>query len=335
MQPLLRERSKALTPLTLRYLEAMPELNGKGVTALSVEDRTTLWGRELSVIQIPKTAHPDMKYILFARLNQGSMTLNSQELRNCLFRGRYNNLIARLSEDQQFLSLWKKQTPDKRMRDRERVLRFFALTHRRDQYRTPFRAFLNDEMASHRELSGEDEQRYRTELDLAIKWVRRVFDTEAFFAYRMGDSSNPPGRWIRRRHDTLYEVEMVVFAQFGEHLDRIWDAQSTADQQLMRMSLRHRAANVMSNEQFAQTLREGTTRPDVLHRRFDLWSQAIEGVVKDLSPAIASARGIHQRLSQASVCGICPNQVTPDDAVLASVNGDTKLLHRFCSTTLH
>jgi len=103
----------SLAPLRLNGLEIMSELNRGMVTALPIDDRQKLWDTSLTIIVLPKTAHPDMKYVLFARLNQGSMTLNSQELRNCLYRGPYNDLIARLSEEQTFLGLWGRSNPDK------------------------------------------------------------------------------------------------------------------------------------------------------------------------------------------------------------------------------
>lgn len=97
-----------LAPLTLTKLEILPELDGKGVTALNRDDRIKLWDTPISVITLPSDAHPDMRYALFARLNLGSMSLNAQELRNCLYRGPYNKLIASLGESQEFLRLWGK-----------------------------------------------------------------------------------------------------------------------------------------------------------------------------------------------------------------------------------
>ena len=204
MQPLLSGPSKAVgrehhlysarSPLVLRSVKIMSELNGKDVTALTEEDRSKLWDSRLTVIRLPRAAHPDMKYELFARLNQGSMSLNSQELRNCLYRGGYNNLIARLGEDRTFLKLWNKNTSDKRMRHRELVLRFFALLHRRDRYRPPFREFLNAEMVENRDLSLEDQRHYRSELEVAMRWVERVFGMEVFRIFRIGNQVNPAGR---------------------------------------------------------------------------------------------------------------------------------------------
>lgn len=229
MQPLLKGPSiysgvpvpwRSLSPLSLKCLEVMTDLNSKGVVALLEEDRERLWDTELSIIEIPNTAHHTMKYVLFARLNQGSMSLNSQELRNCLYRGPYNQLIAQLSEDRRLLELWGKNTPDRRMKDRELVLRFFAFLHRLDKYKPPLRGFLSEEMKANMDgFTAEKAKHYRLQFQTALSWVEMIFGNEAFRQFKTGNENNPVGRWTPRRYDLIYEVEMAGFAQFGDALN--------------------------------------------------------------------------------------------------------------------
>ena len=42
----------------------------------------------IRVVKILKESHPDIKFDVFERLNKGSVKLNNQELRNCVYRGR-------------------------------------------------------------------------------------------------------------------------------------------------------------------------------------------------------------------------------------------------------
>ena len=83
----------------------------------------------LKVVVIEKDSHPEVKFEVFERLNTGAVKLNDQELRNCIYRGRYNELLKRLSQNKDFLFLFGLKEPDKRMRDRELILRFFAFYH--------------------------------------------------------------------------------------------------------------------------------------------------------------------------------------------------------------
>jgi len=319
-----------LTPLTLTGLEVLSELNSNGVRLLSREDRDKLWETPLSIIQIPKTAHPDMKYILFARLNQGSMSLNSQELRNCLYRGTYNQLIAQLSESHGFLSLWGKTTPDKRMRHRELLLRFFAFLHRRDRYRIPFRAFLNDAMEAGRNLEQHDAERYRHQFETAVVWVERVFGNEVFRQFLMGNENNPAGQWGRRRYDLVYEVEMVGFAHFGDSLERFWAAANQKERETLQLIIRNRLATVMTSQLFIDSINQGTTRASAVNARFEMWLKALESITRDFRDAIRQAELIQEALDRSTVCALCPYPISPDDAVWVTVDGERKLAHRFC-----
>lgn len=340
MQPLLsgpRERADdiplpfgVLTPLTLTSLEVLSDLNGKGIAALSMEDRYQLWETPLSVIQIPKTAHPDMKYVLFSRLNQGSMSLNSQELRNCLYRGPYNQLIARLSESRDFLELWGRKNPDKRMRHRELLLRFFAFLHRRDKYRTPFRAFLNDEMEAGHNLQPADAERYRQQFETAVAWVKGIFGNEVFRQFLKGNEDNPSGQWGRRRYDLVYEVEMVGFAQFGDLLEGYWSNTSSKEREILRLVLRNSLAGVMTSERFIDSINQGTTRVSAVNARFETWLRTLMSITQDFRTAIQDGQSIQEALSQSAICALCPYPISPDDVAWVTVNGEQKPAHRFC-----
>lgn len=192
--------------LKLRKLEVLSELNHKVASQIEETLIKDLWERRIPVVKIPKTVHPDLKYNIFLRLNQGSVTLNYQEIRNCLYRGPYNDLIRNLGEDPKFLELWGRREPDKRMRDRERVLAFFAFAHRsHEEYTPPRHKFLNEEMEANREISKEVLEEYRREFWASVEWVKRVFRENAFRLFVVGNEDNPKGKW-ERRMDTIYEV---------------------------------------------------------------------------------------------------------------------------------
>lgn len=319
-----------LSPLSLTHLEILENLNGRGVTALSREDRQRLWDAEVGYVRLPPETHPDMRYVLFARLNLGSMSLNAQELRNCLYRGPYNDLIARLSEAQPFLRLWGRASADKRMHDRELVLRFFAFLHRVDRYRQPFRAFLNDEMEANRELEEFSAADCRAAMETAATWVERIFDKEAFRLFRLGDEGHPPGRWGSRRYDLVYELEMVGFAQYGPRFDKLWNAADRVEREHLKLRLRSRLIDVMTNPRLADTMWAGTTRPEAIDTRMKLWTGVIKSVAEEDNDAIELAREIHDHLRRTNVCSICPHPMTPDDAVWASTGGSKRLAHRYC-----
>ena len=317
------------TPLKLNGMEVLSDLNGRDITALSIDDRIRLWDTHLSFNLIPKTAHKDMKYVMFARLNQGSVSLNPQELRNCLYRGAYNRLIAELSESRDFLRLWGKSEADKRMKDRERVLTFFALTNRRDRYRTPFRNFLNDEMEENQDIQAADATRFSREFQNALKWVERVFTTQQCFRrFEIGNAEHPPGRWIQRRMDLIHDVELVGFGVFGDMLDLIYDSISEADKRTFLNMLRNRLVSVMTSPSFKEAFQSGGTRqPRNQQTRLEMWLKSLDTAILNYEQIIKDGHRLEDLINRLPDCAACSYQVTWDDAVIRN----RRVIHRYCN----
>ena len=315
--------------LRLNLLEVLQDLNGSVITDLPIPKREQLWETELQVVLLPKEVASDLKYALFARLNAGSMSLNPQELRNCIFRGNYNDFIKRKSEESVFLKLWNpsRPEPDKRMKHRERLLRFYAMLHRRSQYRTPFRVFLNDEMEDHRHLGESERDRFSYELDTATKWMQRIFGREAFFRFEMGNSDNPQGKWVRNRLDVLADVEMVWFAEVGDKLDELWDNLDEEDREFFVKSLRHTAINVMLQRGFQEALSKDRTRASSLDERFSSWYRGMNSFINRPEDEVAEMKDIYSQLRNSEICARCPNRMEMEDAIRVGTEG---LAHRYC-----
>jgi len=94
--------------------------------------------REIDTIIIQSGTDPEIQFEVFGRLNQGSVSLNPQELRNCMFHGIFNDFLINCSRNAIYRELLepfskfktpKEGTADKnRMFDVELVLRFFCLS---------------------------------------------------------------------------------------------------------------------------------------------------------------------------------------------------------------
>ena len=335
MKPLVRgelpDSIRMQPELRLNQLAVKEDLNGSVITDLPIPQRKALWETELQVVLLSKEVAPDLKYELFARLNAGSMSLNPQELRNCIFRGSYNDFIKRKSEDLEFLQLWNpsRPEPDKRMKHRERLLRFYSMLHRRGQYRTPFRAFLNDEMVAHRDLTGNDGERFSHELDTAIKWTQRIFGREAFCRFEMGNSDNPQGKWVRNRLDVLADVELVWFAEVGDKLSRLWDRLAEEEQGFFIRSLRRAAINVMLQGRFREALSKDRTRASSLDERFRSWYRGMNFFIDSPEDHIEETKQIYSQLRNSELCAVCPNRMEMEDSVWTATG---ELAHRYCRT---
>ncbi len=122
--------------LKLINLKTLPDLNQSTYPSLPQKISSLFLERHINIIVIETGTQPEIQFEVFGRLNQGSVSLNSQELRNCMFHGEFNDFLNHCSHFRlyrELLSPFSKFKPAKegkpdpnRMLDVELILRFFA-----------------------------------------------------------------------------------------------------------------------------------------------------------------------------------------------------------------
>jgi uncharacterized protein with ParB-like and HNH nuclease domain len=73
----------------LSKLSVLSDLNGKSYEELDEDVKRRFRQYTLTVIKIHQNSQDDVKFEIFERLNTGSVKLNAQELRNCVYRGPF------------------------------------------------------------------------------------------------------------------------------------------------------------------------------------------------------------------------------------------------------
>ena len=135
----------------LKNLRVLSELNGRRFANLDRTQQRVIQQCAIRSIKILRESDPELRFEIFERLNTGSVALNDQELRNCVYRGPYNELLKEMSCDHDFMYILGIMEPERRMRDVELVLRFSAFYHSTYlKYQSPMRRFLNRDMESNR-----------------------------------------------------------------------------------------------------------------------------------------------------------------------------------------
>jgi uncharacterized protein with ParB-like and HNH nuclease domain len=89
-------------------------------------------------------SQPKVVHDLFHRLNTGGVALTDQEIRNCVYSGLFNKQLLYLNKTPKWRELINVKIPDKRLRDVELILRFFALLHEVDSYQPSMKIFLSN-----------------------------------------------------------------------------------------------------------------------------------------------------------------------------------------------
>ncbi|SEG47617.1 DUF262 domain-containing protein [Flavobacterium urumqiense] len=110
----------------LTGIEALPKYNGRKFKDLPEVLQSKFEDKKLTVFILKPSTPMVVIYDLFNRINTGGTQLNRQEVRNCIFIGKSTQLLKELSEQQYFKQAINSGVSDKRMKDREVILRYLA-----------------------------------------------------------------------------------------------------------------------------------------------------------------------------------------------------------------
>lgn len=142
----------------------------------------------------------EVLYLLFLRLNTGSVKLSPQELRQALYPGKFINYVNGISstctELKQMLNIKK---PDFRMRDVEILIRYFAFVVFAKDYSGSMQQFLDNTC---NELNKAWDNRY-TEIEnlyeqfqMAVQITFNIFGKDAFHKFKAGNYENKINRAV-------------------------------------------------------------------------------------------------------------------------------------------
>ncbi|NDK39031.1 DUF262 domain-containing protein [Pseudoxanthomonas gei] len=137
-----------LTPLKLEGLQYLKEMEGQSFADIDRKFQRRISELEITANIIRANTPPAVKFNVFARLNQGGMPLNAQEIRNAIFPGEWRNQLRALAESRDFLKVTENKIRTERQQDTELVLRFIALWQLRPPFARPSNQTL-DEFLNH------------------------------------------------------------------------------------------------------------------------------------------------------------------------------------------
>ena len=128
-------------------LKNLPDREWNGKTYAELDDRFKKRIRNAvlnTTIIEDINSKPTVVHDLFSRLNTGGMPLTDQEIRNCIYVGVFNQQIIELNKYSKWRQLLGQVKSDKRLKDAELVLRFFALLNGLSNYKPSMRLFLSN-----------------------------------------------------------------------------------------------------------------------------------------------------------------------------------------------
>jgi len=316
-------------------LKILENLNNKGYSDLSEELQTKFDEYPIRVVKILKESHPDIKFDIFERLNRGSVKLNDQELRNCIFRGSFNTLLRKLIENQDFLQIQKLSEPDKRMRDAEKILRFFALIDKGIQnYKSPMRTFLSIYMEEKKDLSEKEAQEKRELFKKCTELCKTVFGELAGYRW-VKEEDDITGYVATNFNDGVLDAQMIGFKEYSKH-----------DVMPKALVIKDAYIDLVSTPSFSDTVQTATYSTKQTKKRMEKWLAKLREIMDYPSDdkrlyTYEEKKNLFEQ-KDGNICKICKNQIMDIndahvDHIERFVDGgkttiqNAQLAHRYCN----
>ena len=323
-------------PFKLGGLTVCADLNGRKFKDLSDELQDKIRYYKIRAITFLKNSSEDLKFEIFERLNTGSVQLNDQELRNCLYRGRFNVALKDMAADPDFMHICGLKGPDKRMRDIELVLRFCAFYHRTYlNYKPPIRTFLNQEACEKRDISNADLAVTQVAFKNSCQIIRSIFDKNSFKRFYKGREGEPNGDWEPKKFNTsLYDILMYTFAK--EDKNKVFQNLDAIKEGLIYL--------MTEDQEFVDSIELSTSSIQAVTKRFDKWRAMLQGIVgvNQKEPRSFSYKIKEELMTKDPTCSICGQRIQSiDDSAIDHVKqywmggktipDNARLTHRFCN----
>lgn len=269
--------------LKLSRLEALPELNGETLERLqTAADKqgflAAFENQTIRTMVVRNWPDEDFLYLLFLRLNTGSVPLSPQELRQALHPGPFMDFVEDASAGskpiREALNI---RRPDFRMRDVELLIRYFAFTAFIEDYDGNLKRSLDATCATLNAGWASRQQWIASEFaacELAIQTTLDIFGGNAFRRYSNGD-------WERRFNRAVFDA-MVFFFR-----DPAVAASASKDRDAVVAAYKH----LSTDDEFQESIQTTTKSVRATARRIAGWGVALQSVVPDQLPQIGELNG--------------------------------------------
>lgn len=237
--------------IELRKLPVLYDLNRNYFNNLDVKYQRRIEDYIIHVFIIKKESHPDIKFDIFERINEGASHLNAQELRNCTFRGEGIDLIKKLANDESFKRVIGNKLQKKRSKDEEAILRFLSFYLKSySSYKGNLNSFLNETLRSF------DTYKYQ------LKNIEKTFVRTMMLIYEVfGDKAFIKSDSTRKKVNiSLFDIITVSFAKSNYNKVK-------QDREAIIKALE----DLMSDKEFYMSITSSTLSISNVNVRFEKW----------------------------------------------------------------
>lgn len=233
------------------------------------EDVTEFENQPIRTVVIRSWPNEQYLYDIFLRLNTGSVSLSTQELRQALHPGKFVRFLDRRSGESPALrTILKKKSPDFRMRDAELLLRYFAFKNFLSQYSGSLKVFLDDccKKLNHQWEQSESEiLEQAEEFEKAHLEVQRIFGTDSYKKWKGGAFETKFNR-------SIFDIMILAFSQ-----REIRDSINPEDRPKIKELFQDLCS---SDADFLSSLETTTKSITATYNRISKWNNKLNKILK-------------------------------------------------------
>jgi Protein of unknown function DUF262 len=249
--------------LRLSGLDLRPDLNQFYIDSLSESDRLALETQTIRTVVVRNWLRDQFLYIVFHRLNTSSVPLSPQELRQALHPGPFVSFVNDFTaKNEEFYRLFRRRTPDFRMRDVEILVRYFAFLMFLPEYVGNLSPLLDLTCMRLNEDWPSQEEAVLSEAEACRTSISIVFDIFHENAFR---------RWNGSVYETPFNRAVFDVMTFYARRPDVRQAMTTSPNRVVE-AFKH----VCTRPEFVEAITTTTKSRQAILTRLSLWGAELE-----------------------------------------------------------
>lgn len=265
--------------LVLTSLNSLPNLNKKTYDTIDEKSKRILEQHALPLVIIGNDSTENIKFDIFMRINQGSVKLNEQELRNCLYRGPLMDMIHKQGNNEIFMNLLESfPSFTNRFQHLEIIERYYAMKQIIDveNWKTKENSYggriinsINDFLKNNRRADNITITKLDNDFTVALSKVYSVFGKESFRQY-IYSSKSKINQYSHMLNRTVAELQLISLDKYSlEEIENKKDEIKIAFQELC-----------LDDSKFVDTLEKATNNTTKVDLRYNIWGTKLDEVIQ-------------------------------------------------------
>ncbi len=258
--------------LKLENLSIRKNLNNKTYESLKSDSSlqvilNSFQNQTIRTVIIKNWINDDFLFLLFHRINSGSLPLSPQELRQSLAKGEFVKFAESFTSDNKdFMKIFNKEKPDPRMRDVELFVRAIGMQFKLGEYNGSMKGFLDNTCEYLNKVWPQKEneiKRVSNSIISAIDLTRSIFDKDSFRKWN--------GNYYESQlNKSIFDVMIYYFSILIDKKDEIIKNKDEVQTKFKNLC--------SSDQEFLSTLERSTNTTNALKTRLSKWGTQLKSL---------------------------------------------------------